>query len=754
MKWITAIWNRLERVLFFFPFQLVLIHIKRNQILLAGWLLLFGIISELIANNYGIPHLFLFPEYLGKTDYTSHFILGFAIGGFIMAFNISSYIVNGRRFSFIATLSRPFAKYLLNNFILPGSFLAFYCYQAYYYQTEKELVPVYDVIIHLVAFLIGVALFIGVTVTYFLSTNWNIDKLFKKAKPKRTRIRTAPVVNLLGKREKWFARIGTERPWRVVTYLNSPFRISLARKTTHYDEHMLNAVFAQNHLNASLFEVVVILSIVFFSFYRETPLFALPAGASILLFFTLLIMLGSAMYSWLKGWANMIFVVIFLLFNQVSKDPNYSFRSYAYGIDYDTTVAYNNKVIKSLATDSAAFAADKAHHLTILNRWLEKQKKAGKEKPKLVFINCSGGGMRAALWSLWAMQYLDTALTIPLINQTHLITGSSGGLIGAAYARDLHFNRINQELDSFTDPKYRASISTDLLNPVVLNMALHDWFFRLRTFDYMGETYHKDRGYAFERQLSENTGRIMDKTIGDLKEPEYYSDVPLMMLSPVINNDGRRMIISSQPVGFMTKRNPIDNLNHIALTESVEFRKLLQPNHPDSLSYLTALRMSATFPYVLPNITLPTNPTIEVVDSGVRDNFGLLNTVRYITTFKSWINEHTSGVVILQIRDRYKNVAIVENPEKSLIESLIDPIARVYGNYLIMQDYSQDEILSQTSAMMKNKMSIISLHLKRTEADNISLSWHLTRQEKEKIIRSIYEPENQQSIEMLRTLLD
>jgi hypothetical protein len=62
--------------------------------------------------------------------------------------------------------------------------------------------------------------------------------------------------------------------------------------------------------------------------------------------------------------------------------------------------------------------------------------------------------------------------------------------------------------------------------------------------------------------------------------------------------------------------------------------------------------MNATFPYVLPNVWLPTNPVIDVMDAGLRDNFGQENTLRFIESFKNWLQENTAKVVIIQIRDR------------------------------------------------------------------------------------------------------
>ncbi|MFX6808040.1 hypothetical protein ABTH26_20245, partial [Acinetobacter baumannii] len=71
-----------------------------------------------------------------------------------------------------------------------------------------------------------------------------------------------------------------------------------------------------------------------------------------------------------------------------------------------------------------------------------------------------------------------------------------------------------------------------------------------------------------------------------------------------------------------------------------------------NIKVLSALRMNATFPYVLPNVWLPTKPIIDVMDAGLRDNFGLETTFRFLETFKDWFKQNTSKVVLIQIRDR------------------------------------------------------------------------------------------------------
>ena len=68
---------------------------------------------------------------------------------------------------------------------------------------------------------------------------------------------------------------------------------------------------------------------------------------------------------------------------------------------------------------------------------------------------------------------------------------------------------------------------------------------------------------------------------------------------------------------------------------------------PYSIRMLTALRMNATFPIVLPNVWLPSEPVIDVMDAGLRDNYGQETTLRFLSSFDDWIKENTSGVLII-----------------------------------------------------------------------------------------------------------
>ena len=741
--------QRFRRIIFFFPLQLFWMHIKKTHLLLVFWGLLFAIVSQAFLTKFGIPSLFLYPEYLGSVDFTSHFLLGFASGGFIIAFNIASYISNGFRFPFIATLARPFIKYTLNNSIIPLAFISFYVFQLVDFQLQKELEPLLNILINVSGFLSGNFIFIALSLLYFVGTNKNIFKFLGNNTSGKNHV-SNPVEGILHKQEKWYNIFNQEREWHVETYLSSPLKIVLARDGKHYLKETLAKVFSQNHINASIFEVFVIGTVILIGTFRENPYFVIPAGASIMLLFSMIIMVISAVHSWVKGWSNAILVGVLIAVNLLSQNDRFNYTNYAYGLNYNTEKAeYNNENLRALANDDKKALLDFKSGISILNNWRKKNFEKGTVKPKLILVATSGGGLRSALWTCKTLQHIDSLSKADLMNNIHLFTGSSGGMVGAAYMREMYLQNQTIQGTSHLD-----NISADMLNPIAFSMAVSDPFIRFQEFNDGNFSYTKDRGYIFEEQLNRNLNQCFRKRLSDYATPEYNAEIPMMILSPTVANDGRKILISPQDIGYMSNTSMKAKEDNFFSTDAVEFRNLLKNQMADSLRFSSALRMSATFPYVMANATLPTEPSIEIMDAGVRDNTGIFVALRYLHTFRNWINTNTSGVIILQISDTPKDVRINDGPTKSIFENLKGPFGGFYGNWSNMQKLNQEEIIHYSNSWFDVPFNVVDLELYHNKENYISLSWHLTQAEKQKVLNSILSKQNKKAFSKIEELLD
>ena len=334
-------------MVYFFPLQLLFVHFKKNQQLLLFWLLLFLTIFQQIGNKYGVPLLFLEPEYLGELSIWSYGIVGFALGSFVMAFNMSSYIMNGVRFPFLATLAKPFFEYCINNSFLPLLFILTYLYCTYNFLDQYESYSRTEIIKFLAGFIAGYIIFVSISMLYFMATNKDLEKLFGKELAKVMGSDTdgeEPARLLLHKKERnWYNKEVLEKTWRVESYIGSRFRLKATRPFSHYDYEMLTKVFRQNHVNASFFEIAVIISILALGWFREVDAFIIPAGSTIIMVITMALMASSALRSWLRGWTLLVILVFFVGLNQLSKYDSYYFENRLYGLKYDNPVTYDNE---------------------------------------------------------------------------------------------------------------------------------------------------------------------------------------------------------------------------------------------------------------------------------------------------------------------------------------------------------------------------------------------------------------------------
>lgn len=760
MARVFTLWNSF---VYSFPIQLFINNIRRNQVLLLCWIILFAMVTGNFGKYIGIPYLFLDPEYLNEVNFTSFMIMGLITSGFTVSFNITCYISDGHRFSFVGALSKPFSKFSLNNSILPVIFIITYLYQIIEFQISNEYTTGFELALDLAGFILGFLFMTVLLSIYFLFTQKDIFKymvcrLDEKLK-QSVRVTRASAMKKLD--------IARKKQVRVDNYLDYDLKFKQVNdEKDFYDRNAIVQVFDQNHFNLVIIELFIFAMVLVLGIFKDYPAFQLPAAGSAMIFLTIFVMMSGAFSYWFGGWSITAGLVIFLIINFLVGEGSFSKTYPAFGLDYYRQPAeYNIENIKAL-NDSATILKDKKITLKALANW--RAKFPGEEKPKMVFVCVSGGGKRAALWTMVALQTADSLTEGKLMNNSMLMTGASGGLIGASYFREV---KLRQNLGEKINPysyEHRQRIGTDNLNPLIFGLLANDLFVGFTSFDYAGLTYKKDRGYTFEEQLNINTEMLMDKPVTAYQQPELEAKVPILILAPTVVNDGRKLYISSLPVSYMNSE--ILNLPGYASPKlsGVDFQGLFREQGAENLRFLSALRMSATFPYITPNTTLPTNPPVEIMDAGISDNFGLSDAVRFLFSFKDWIGENTSGVVILSVRDSPKLSAINETTGATIVDNFTQPIASVYNNFENFQDITNDNLIGYAQSWLKTPIDRVDIQYFpssytvpilqdmdsiRQHSARASLSWRLTSREKQGIMEIINTPKNQEELEKLRKLL-
>ena len=129
----------LTNIYYSFPCQLLVLHLRSNLILLAVWILLGLFVTGGLALKYGLRYLFLSPEYLHNVGFWSFFYVGVGFGAFAMSWNLTTYLLGARYFPFLASLSRPFTKFCLNNILLPAFFVILFLGNLIHFESQIEL---------------------------------------------------------------------------------------------------------------------------------------------------------------------------------------------------------------------------------------------------------------------------------------------------------------------------------------------------------------------------------------------------------------------------------------------------------------------------------------------------------------------------------------------------------------------------------------------------------------------------------------
>jgi hypothetical protein len=726
----------------FFPFRLIQSQLKYNFFGLIYWVILFLIVSESFGYAFGVPFLFFSPEYLGKVSYLSFLFLGFSVGGFVMAFNVYSYTKIGPRFPFLIVVSTPFFRFCINNSLIPIVFIVFYLLKMMKFHLSEELADFSQVVLYSVSFILGFLIFITLSIFYFFPLRSNKIQDDDEEESSQN-----PVSSVAVKGAKWYNYFRSESK-RPIYYIGRKFKIYKSRSIQHLDQETIEQIYGQNRINAFIFEAITLIAFLGMGFFRTYSFFEMPAAVSVVTLLTIISMLFSALISWFHRWAYPIIVGTLIGMSYLSTvTPFFKYTSYAIGLDYQKNkrTQYTVENISKNGLDSSDLNNSKLRIYQMLDNWKVNQQL---KKPKLIILNTSGGGSRSALWTMVVLGNCDKSLENRLSSRLHLIAGASGGMVGAAYYRELILREKMNQISSRFDKEYEANISKDLLNKLSFSASTNDLLIRYKTIDYNGHSYTLERGAAFEAHLHQNLNNFLEHPLGYYQAFEQKGQIPLMIFSPTVINDGRRLWISSQNLSYIVSKR-----NGNSAFENIDYQTFFKENDPNSIRFSSVLRASATFPLVMPMMTMPTKPEIQLMDAGIRDNYGGKVTIDYLFAMSDWIKKNTSGVIIVETRDTKRILNDESYNDISLMDKITLPFGNMITNFTRTQDFDQEQLMKLCSKSFEFPVDIVTFNLREQTKDRISLSWHLTKREKKKIAKAFYSDENQAMLAKLKELL-
>jgi hypothetical protein len=718
----------LRGFLYSFPVQLLFLHFRKYQVLLIFWFVLLSTIHGTFMSSFGADSLYLAPEYLGSVNALGAGIVGIAIGMFIMSWNIASFILFSRHFRFLAATTNPFLRYCINNFVIPFIFLVFYFIKAWQFIRHKELIPTLEYLMLTGGFLCGLALILFISFIYFFRADRSIYR------------RMMPVIR---NPQEYITHLKpgelppTEsRIIKVEWYLETPTTVKKTRDVSHYTRDFIENIFKRHHFAAVISVFAAFLFLIGIGFLQDSAFFQIPAAASITVFFAILIGVAGAFTYFLQSWSVPyllgLIVIINLFYTWDWIDP----RNKAFGLKYtnkNERPEYNRSHLLEMAS-AHNVTQDSLNMIQVLEKWKLKQ---GEEKPLFVILNTSGGGHRSATFTMSILQRLDSVTNGEMMKKTFLITGASGGMIGASYFRELYLRKQKGENIHLQDRKYIEDISGDLLNPLFSSFVARDLISPSLKFNVGPYVYIKDRAYAFESKLDQNTNGFLDKQLKDYKEDEKNATIPLAFYGSVVSRDSRKLLISTQPIRFMMRSRHDSTTIPPMDPDVIDFASFFEKQDPYNIRILSALRMNATFPVVLPNVWLPSDPVIDVMDAGLRDNYGQETGLRFLEFFDDWINKNTRGVLIIQLRDRPSGGWDYPYVTENIGDHATKPFLMLQHNWFKTMEYVQNDLISYYTQHANHTTHKITFqYVTEKQEDKAALNFHLTQREKKNIMSS------------------
>jgi hypothetical protein len=734
---------------FSLPVQLALSQITRHLLIVSFWGFLFLLITGNFMGGYGGHHLMLEPEYGGTVNWVSMLQMGIALGLFTLAYQMTCYILDGYRFFFIAQLKRPFRVFALNNFIFPTAFWSTYIWLFVDFQVMQARQPTGEVLGWAASLVAGGVLVLVLAIVFFTYTDANL-KITERL-GQRLHMGIDRPVRVVRR-----ALVAMEQPVRVDIYFSGYLSFGLRRAPARIrgDYRPMMQVLTRNHGNALIVLAFFAFLLGMLSLLRDQPAYQLPSGVSLLLWLALLLMFVGAINYWLRRVGLLAVFALAGLFVFLNNFEPFVGRHSAIGLDYTgAKVRYSPGMLARLAKPEYA-ERDLDSSYRMLDRWLVRYRAqhGPKAKPTVLLVATSGGGLRSAVWTLTALQAADSVLGGRLGEHLRVVTGASGGMIGASYWRELMLDSA-QDYRARQHPEHARRLSGDLLNPITFAM-LANVFTPARQLEESGDHFDADRGYVMEKWLIANTGRFADRRLDDYRLPERQGRIPQIIYSPAILNDGRQLLVASQPVSYLMKAMRFNDVYRNEIP-SVDYQGLFKDHQPGRLRITTAIRMSASFPYVLPFIELPTAPTLQVMDAGAIDNYGVYVATQWIFAHKAWLEANARGVVLLQLRDSRSGDGFVTTDPNSISSRLLGAVGSAAHAFARSKDFQNDYLIAYTRTSLNVPFQALELqYIPQKSSQEASLSFHLTDFERQDVISAMDQCENRQTLNLLGQLFD
>jgi hypothetical protein len=336
------------------------------------------------------------------------------------------------------------------------------------------------------------------------------------------------------------------------------------------------------------------------------------------------------------------------------------------------------------------------------------------EKETAIVISASGGGITASLWTAHVLNRLGA--TIPgFHSNVTLISAVSGGALGSLYYVDAFDATAVPAMDEVERISAESSLAAAVWGLTFLDVhrAYAGWLFG-----------HRDRGWALEQRWAT---QLVDgeRSLGDWSAGIRAGWRPIALWGATFQETGERWILA--PVTIPARRG----------SGRRDVREVIPGR---DMKLVTAVRLSASFPYVSPHpradaVRASSLARLHAADGGYYDNSGIVSALDVVD---GWLQGHRPTtlrrVALVEIRASGPiDDARREPTRDSIIGALRGPLETLLEMRTTSQLARNQREIELTQKAWRQDYKVEMKHFAFLLSSDQPLSWHLTDTQKESI---------------------